>query len=326
MTTFIHRHWPRLLLLLGLASLAYWLWQAWPGLRFELARLQLGFQRELGQLLRSAQSWQPGTVLALLGLSFGYGVCHAAGPGHGKLVLGTYLATHPSRLGQAIRLSVGAALLQALVAIGLIGLGGWLLDLSARQAQAVGVSLEKGSYLLVMSLGAWIAWRALRSLWQMRPVAPPTIRSLRPLRHTGELLLRPPAQTDCGCGHQHVPPAHQLASDLHWKARLGLLLAMGLRPCSGALLVLVLAKVLQQFWLGALATLAMAAGTALTVSALALLSRQARQLALALSRGSRQAERLLPRLGQGLALLGGLVLILGGLGLYLTPTALLLPR
>ncbi|GAA4501963.1 nickel/cobalt transporter [Pseudaeromonas paramecii] len=326
MTTFIHRHRFRLLLLLALAGLGAWLWQAWPGLRFELARLQLGFQRELGQLLRHAQDWQPGTVLALLGLSFGYGVCHAAGPGHGKLVLGTYLATHPSRLGQAIRLSVGAALLQALVAIGLIGLGGWLLDLSARQAQGVGVSLEKGSYLLVMGLGGWIAWRALRSLWQMRPVTPPAIRGVRPLQHQGELLLRPHPQASCGCGHQHVPDAGQLAAATRWQTRLGLLLAMGLRPCSGALLLLVLAKVLQQFWLGALATLAMAAGTALTVSVLALLSRQARQLALSLSRGSRQAERLLPKLGQGLALLGGVVLIVAGLGLYLAPTSQLLPR
>lgn len=128
MTLNLHRHWPRLLLLLALAGLGAWLWQAWPGLRFELARLQLGFQRELGQLLRHAQNREPATVLALLGLSFAYGVCHAAGPGHGKLVLSTYLATHPSRLGQAIRLSVGAALLQALVAISLIGLGGWLLE------------------------------------------------------------------------------------------------------------------------------------------------------------------------------------------------------
>ncbi|WP_409421396.1 nickel/cobalt transporter [Pseudaeromonas sp. ZJS20] len=326
MTAFIHRHWPRLLLLLALAGLGAWLWQAWPGLRFELARLQLGFQRELGQLLRSAQSWQPSTVLALLALSFGYGVCHAAGPGHGKLVLSTYLATHPSRLGQAIRLSVGAALLQALVAIALIGLGGWLLDLSARQAQGVGVGLEKASYLLVMGLGAWIAWRALRALWQRKPLVAPAIHALRPLRHQGELLLRPRPQADCGCGHQHVPQADQLNGSPSWQTRAGLLLAMGLRPCSGALLLLVLAKVLQQFWLGALATLAMAAGTALTVSALALLSRQARQLALALSRGNRHAEGLLPKLGQGLALLGGLVLIIGGLGLYLAPTSLLLPR
>jgi len=326
MTAFIHRHWFRLLLLLALAGLGVWLWRAWPGLRFALAHLQLGFQRELGQLLRGAQDWQPATVLALLGLSFGYGVCHAAGPGHGKLVLGTYLATHPSRLGQAIRLSVGAALLQALVAIGLIGLGGWLLDLSARQAQGVGVGLEKGSYLLVMGLGGWIAWRALWDLWRLNRVKAPRIRALRPVQHQGELLRRLPAEAACGCGHQHVPDTEQLAGSTRWQTRLGIVLAMGLRPCSGALLLLVLAKVLQQFWLGALATLAMAAGTALTVSALALLSRQARQLALSLSRGNRQADWLLPRVGQGLALLGGLVLIVGGLGLYLAPTSLLLPR
>ena len=99
---------------------------------------------------------------------------------------------------------------------------------------------------------------------------------------------------------------------------------MGIRPCSGALLILVLARVMEHFWLGAAATLAMAAGTAITVSLLALLSLKARHLALRLATsggGNRVVQA-----SQWMALAGGLVLMALGYSLMSAPASLFLAR
>src|SRR3546814_6917941 len=44
---------------------------------------------------------------------------------------------------------------------------------------------------------------------------------------------------DCGCGHAHAPAADLVAGPLEWRKAVSAILAMGLRPCSGALIVLV---------------------------------------------------------------------------------------
>ena len=139
----------------------------WSTISYQLLRWQLQFHRELGVLLRAAVTQDPLLITSLLASSFAYGVFHAAGPGHGKLVLTTYLSTQPSRLRQALELSVGAALLQAIVAISLIAFTSWLLGMTARQAQSLGIWFERGSFLLVALMGAYLAQKALRRGWQL---------------------------------------------------------------------------------------------------------------------------------------------------------------
>ena len=327
----------RLLLILSLGLLLFiglWLYRQWPLLTYQLIRWQMQFHRELGSLLRASTSLQPGVITSLIVTSFAYGVFHAAGPGHGKMVVATYLATQPSRLKQAVRLSVAAALLQGVVAILLIGVAGWLFDMTARQAQGLGVWLDRSSFLLVALMGLFLTQRAGRQLWQLRRPRR-TLGHVRTIykaqasewkriavRDEGSGLLQSP----CGCGHHHMPDSDELAQAESWHAHLGILLSMGLRPCSGALLILVLAKVMEHFWLGVVATLAMAAGTALTVSLLAILSQRARTLAWAWLRRPSHHARTLQQLALGTALAGGVLLILLGLSLMSAPTSLLLPR
>jgi len=322
-------------LLLMLLAAGLWLYGNWPELTWRLLRWQMQFHRELGQLLRAASRDPQGTALSLIGASLAYGIFHAAGPGHGKVVLATYLATQPARLMQAVRLSVSAALLQALVAILLIGGAGWLFGLTGRQAQGAAVWLERGSFLLVALLGIWLAFRAGRGLY--RQLRRPLPRRLGPVRQMarsaghaapriGVAMPSFGASETCGCGHAHVPDSQRLNASHHWRERLGLLLSMGLRPCSGALLVLVLARVLNQFWLGVLATLGMAAGTAVTVTLLAVLSQRARHLSQRLLARRHPAADSLQLASQGVALLGGLLLCGLGISLMLAPTSLLLPR
>ena len=327
----------RLLLILTLGLLlaaGYWLYQQWPQLTYQLIRWQMQFHRKLGSLLRASASLEPSVIASLIATSFAYGVFHAAGPGHGKLVVATYLATQPSRLKQAVRLSIGAAMLQGMVAILLIGVAGWLFDMTARQAQGVGVWLDRSSFLLVALMGLFLAQRAARQLWQLHQPRRPW-SSIRPLYKAnasewnsmgrqGSVTALPANQ--CGCGHSHLPDAEELNQAESWRAHLGILLSMGLRPCSGALLILVLAKVMEHFWLGVAATLAMAAGTALTVSLLAILSQRARSLAWAWLRHPSRHGRTLQQLALATALVGGLLLILLGLSLMSAPTSLLLPR
>ena len=58
--------------------------------------------------------------------------------------------------------------------------------------------------------------------------------------------------------------------------------SVGIRPCTGAILVLVFAVTQGVFWAGVGATFAMALGTAITVAVLATLALGSRELALKL--------------------------------------------
>ena len=313
----------------------------WSAISYQLLRWQLQFHRELGVLLRAAVTQDPLLITSLLASSFAYGVFHAAGPGHGKLVLTTYLTTQPSRLRQALELSVGAALLQAIVAISLIAFTSWLLGMTARQAQSLGIGFERGSFLLVALMGAYLAQKAVRRSWQLyrqgQKPRTPIRRILAPLAPRAEAcgahptpglatFSRPSSAPACGCGHVHAPTPQALAQANDWRSQLGILLSMGMRPCGGALLILILAKVMNHFWLGVLATLAMAAGTALTVASLALISQRARHLTQRLLQGSATSHYRWALLGLGVALGGGLLLIGIGISLMGAPGSLLLPR
>ena len=324
-----------------LALLLATLYTHWSAISYQLLRWQLQFHRELGVLLRAAVTQDPLLITSLLASSFAYGMFHAAGPGHGKLVLTTYLTTQPSRLRQALELSVGAALLQAVVAIALISATSWLLGMTERQAQSLGIWFERGSFLLVALMGAYLAQKAVRRSWQLyrqgqKPRTP--IRCiLAPLAPRAEAnggqptpgpatFSRPSTAPACGCGHAHAPTPQALAQANDWRSQLGILLSIGMRPCGGALLILILAKVMNHFWLGVLATLAMAAGTALTVAGLALVSQRARHLAQRLLQGSASGHYRWALMGQGVALCGGLILMGIGISLMSTPGSLLLPR
>jgi ABC-type nickel/cobalt efflux system permease component RcnA len=62
--------------------------------------------------------------------------------------------------------------------------------------------------------------------------------------------------------------------------------SVGIRPCTGAILVLVFALAQGLFWAGIFATFAMALGTAITVAVLATLALGSRELVLKLGQGN----------------------------------------
>lgn len=155
--------WPLALFLTLTVVGGIWLWLAWPQVLLQSAVWQRSLNLELSQLLQAVADNPSAAGLSLLGFSFVYGVLHALGPGHGKIVITTWLATHPSKLKSSIALTLAASLLQGMVAIALVVVVLTLLQLPARQLHLSSFWLEKGSYLLVGALGLLLCWRALKN-------------------------------------------------------------------------------------------------------------------------------------------------------------------
>lgn len=289
--------WPLALFLLMAAIGGVWLWQTWPQVMVKSIVWQREVNQQMSVLLKAVAASPAQAGGSLLLFSFLYGVLHALGPGHGKVVITTWLATHPSKLKSSIGLTLTSSLLQGLVAIGLVVVVLSILQLPARQLHLSGFWLEKGSYALVGVLGLLLCWRALKKLHAL--LRKPRFTAFTPHHVHHE---------NCGCGHQHLPNPEQLQHGDDWRARLMIILSMGMRPCSGAIMVLLFSKVIGVFYWGIASALAMAAGTSLTITSLALLVHSFRTLAVRLS-GNR-APVLWRQVGWStLALAGGAILV-----------------
>ncbi|WP_051132319.1 nickel/cobalt transporter [Thioalkalivibrio sp. AKL19] len=241
------------------------------------------------------------TAGALILVSLFYGIFHAAGPGHGKAVISAYLLTQPQNLRRGILLSTVSALAQGLTAIVLvgvlIGLFGWL----ARDTLGQVRTLEIASFALVALLGLWLMARALRHAWRLH-------RAHRGAHsHTHDHGHEHDAHCGCGTPH-HVDPDHR---GTWW----GTVLAVGIRPCSGAVLIMAVSAALGLAWAGVAAVLAMSLGTAATVSVLATLAVSARDWTRRWLGPTRMGR--FTYIGPALGLAGGGVIALIGLSLVL---------
>ena len=298
--------WPLALLLLCAVVGGVQLWHAWPRIMLESASWQREVNQQMSALLKGVAADPSRAGGALLLFSFLYGVLHALGPGHGKVVITTWLATHPSKLKSSIGITLASSLLQGGVAIALVVGVLTLLQLPARDLHMSSFWLEKGSYALVGVLGLMLCWRALKKLRIL--LRKPTFKAFTP-HHVHD--------AHCGCGHQHLPGPTQIQRANDWRARTMIVLSMGMRPCSGAIMVLLFSKVIGVFSWGVASALAMAAGTGLTISSLALLVHGFRQLAVRLS--GNKAPVLWRQVGwTTLALAGGVVLLVAAVMMWIS--------
>ncbi|MFD1489375.1 nickel/cobalt transporter [Ancylobacter vacuolatus] len=267
-----------------------------------LAGFILSKQAEFYRLLTSAvrASKQDGHAVFLLGgISFAYGVFHAAGPGHGKAVISSYLLANEATLKRGVGLAFASALAQALTAILVAGILAAVIGTTAATMSRAVSLIELAAYGLIVLIGlrlAWIKGRALLAAWRGGPAH----------RHG----------PDCGCGDDlaHMPAPDELPRSNGWREWWGAVMSVGLRPCSGAILVLVFALAQGIFWVGAASALLMGVGTALTVSAIAALAVFAKHAAvrLAASHSGPAAAVAL----RGLELLAALMLVAFGLALF----------
>lgn len=245
------------------------------------------------QLTGAVRAWKQDGWAAwlLLALSFGYGVFHALGPGHGKAVLTAYVLANRETIRNGALLAMLSAFLQAFVAIALVAIAAGVLQISGVAMNRATWWLELASYAMMAALGAWLVYKH---------VFKPFIHLIREKlkagqgRHTQHAHAMhgdhacshnpghdhdhahhhhahsaPPHVHDESCGHVHMPDPNLIAGPLNWTKAISAVLAVGLRPCSGAVFVLVFSLAQGFFIAGIAAALAMGLGTGLTVAALA---------------------------------------------------------
>ncbi|HEV7371037.1 high frequency lysogenization protein HflD [Arenibaculum sp.] len=287
-----------------------------PGLTALVHEGQRTLHAGLADALRAVRAAGPGAAWGLIAASFLYGVVHAVGPGHGKAVISAYVLADARHLRRAVGLSFAAALLQAVTAVAVTSVALHLLGATARDAAGTAAVLERGSFALVALVGGIMAWSGTKRLLAAR--AGSGHRDDRH-GHGGDHDHDHVHVHDHGhacCGHAHVPPPRAL-DDPSWRRSAAIVLAIGLRPCSGALLVLVLANVMKIQAAGIAATFAMALGSAIAVSVLAALALAAREAALALAGIS--GGRRLEAAGAAVAAAAGLFVLVAGLVLLMAP-------
>jgi nickel/cobalt exporter len=269
--------------------------------------MQRELQRGLTETMRAIQHSESTALWTLTGLGFLYGVFHAVGPGHGKVVITTYLATHESRLARGIALSFLASLLQVMTAIVVVGGAVQALGRSMREAQHTATMLEAGSYGLVALLGLFLIWRSGRRLYARTAAQ----RATRHQHHHGHRDAPDRGAHDTCC-HAHGPSAADLAAAPSVRHFAMTVLSVGLRPCSGAILVLILAAGMHLLLAGTAAVVAMSIGTGITVASLATLSVYARRTALVLANHLTDDGRRIARAFDLAALFGGILIALFG--------------
>jgi len=258
---------------------------------------QQSFYRAMSGALRNIKTGAPlAATWTLMLLSFGYGIFHAAGPGHGKAVISAWLLATENELRRGVLIAFLSALIQAMTAILIVSILLLVVASAGAAARDVAGVLESASYGLIGLMGLYLVWTALRP------------HGHRDHGHHGH------DHHD----HAHVPEARQMKGAWSLTRAFSLAFAVGIRPCTGAILVLIFANAAGLYWAGIASTFAMAAGTFLTVSAIAAIAVYSKKFAMRLAR---QDDRWLARLGFALRLGGGTaiaglgaILFLGSLG------------
>lgn len=253
---------------------------------------QANFHRSITEILISMR--KDGTHFwSLVWICFLYGVFHAVGPGHGKVVISSYMLANEVAARRGIYLSFASALLQGLTAITAITV--FMLALRGIVKTAdLAYGLEIASYIGVMAVGLWLIWRKLSRMgWfssqqvqlaghQHHHVHSHDHAHSHAHAHDHDHHINEHGVCDT-CGHSHAPDPSTLAGDFGLREAWSAILAVGLRPCTGALIVLVFCFANGLFLAGIVSTLAMSIGTGLAVASMALLAVTAKNVALKLS-------------------------------------------
>jgi nickel/cobalt exporter len=268
---------------------------------------QAEFYRQFSGLIRAANA-DGSAAWSLFGLAFLYGVFHAAGPGHGKAVISSYLVANEETWRRGVVLSFASALLQALVAVALVGIAAALLNATAATMNSAVNVIETASYGLIILIGLrllWVKGRGFIKAWQALNRPAPVGAAVTPSdhdhahhdhhdhghrhhhdhhHHHADDHAHDHSHTDhahhdhahcdhddhaSAWGHAHAPEPNELAGPGGWRRGLSAIVAVGARPCSGAIIVLVFALAQGLFWAGVVATFVMGVGTAITVAAIA---------------------------------------------------------
>lgn len=302
----------------------------WSWLLYQQHRLN----REMAKAVRQMKTGNViDSTLLLVLVGFTYGVLHAAGPGHGKAVISSYVLANDETVRRGILLSFLAAFIQALSAIAIVGVLAVALSATKVEINATEGWIETISWGFVALIGAWLLYSQVGAAfrrWRERDAMPLPSGAAGHREHghaccehdhgpshstpahdgPGRKHAHSHAPGEaCGCGHAHMPDPSELKGPMSWGRALAVAFSVGIRPCTGAILILVFALSQGLLIAGVFATFAMAFGTALTVSTLAALAVGSRELATRMAGGD---GRLAGVVASGIGIGGAaLVFVLG---------------
>jgi nickel/cobalt transporter (NicO) family protein len=268
------------LFLAVLAVLVAWASGGFDALARWAAESQREAQGEMAGVIRALKGGEAGALAGLMALAFAYGFFHAAGPGHGKMLIGGYGLGRRVPALSLSAIALASSLAQAGTAIALVYGGIFLIGWTREQVEGIAETwLAPASYAAIGALGLWLVWRGLRGLL-------PAPRAHHHDHH----------HHDASCGHAHGPTVEEVARVASFRDAALLVGGIAIRPCTGAIFLLIICWRLGIDAAGIAGTLAMALGTATVTIAVALISATARESALGGLASSPVATRVLPAL------------------------------
>ncbi len=272
--------------------------RSYRGLLLKIAAVQRDLNKDLHAKLKeieTSDSLLP--ALIVIGVAFLYGVFHAAGPGHGKFIVTSYFLARNGPVSHGIIMSGLIALTQAVSAIVIVFVLVFAMGFGRIQVLGYAVTIELVSYALVILLGLYMAWGAFRG---------------KDCDHSHG----PGDDHHHGQGHSHGH--HHSGGDVPWyregRDMIVAALAAGIRPCSGAIILLLFTMANGLYAVGILGALAMAFGVAITVSIVGLLAIGARRTIIHATDAHGAAQPLILR---GVGMLGALFVVTIGALLFL---------
>jgi ABC-type nickel/cobalt efflux system permease component RcnA len=283
-----------------------WLTGGLDGLAGWLKGAQEVTQNRLASAIRALRGGEPGALAAFWGVCFGYGVLHAAGPGHGKLLIGGYGVARRVPMGPLAGLALASSLAQAAVAVGLVYAAVAVLGLTRQAVEgAADRWMAPASHAMIAGLGLWLVWRGFRGLRAAGGAV--GAGHGHDHGHSHDHGHHGHAHHGHGhhehghhdhdahcatCGHAHGPTLEQVSRLTGWRDALALVAGIALRPCTGALFVLILTWQLGIAAAGIVGAFVMGLGTALVTVTVAGLAVWAREGALQGLGGGRIARAL----------------------------------
>lgn len=262
------------------------------------AEVQRALQAPLAGAVRAVKAGEPAAWAGLLSVCFLYGLAHAAGPGHGKFLIGGYGVARRVRLLPLAGVALASSLAQAGVAVALVYAGvlalGWTRERMVGMAEG---ALAMASWAAIAAIGLWLVWRGARGVWR-------GVRLEQVAQDGGHGHDRHDHDhhhdhhhhdhgAECGCGHAHGPTVEEVAQLTGWRDTAALIASVAVRPCSGALFLLILTFQLGIGAAGVAGAFAMGLGVAVVTIGVAVLAVWSREGALA-GLGEARIWRMMP--------------------------------